>query len=129
MSEHEVLIEPLEGEQITVEFERPEVLKRAKLAAKMPDGFAERMEEAQASSDDDETAVISTLTDADLDWFDACIHATTDLPDDASKVLPVESYFNLVEPAIRAATDQPLQSVTIEPDGDTDSVMDIKEKA
>lgn len=127
MSEHEIVIEPLEGEEITVEFERPDVLKRAKLAAKMPEGFAERVGDVQEQGE--EVQVMSYLEDEDLDWFDACINATTDLPDDASDVLPVEAYFKLVEPAICAATDQPLQSVTIEPDDDGNTVMDVKEKA
>jgi len=104
-----------QGERFTVTFEKPEVITRMRLIGEMPDNLSDVSDKAV---EEDEEVTLEHLEMEDLEWMHDVVDA-----------LPVESFMDMTEPAVKMVADDPPKDVTVDiPEDSEYTVEEVKEK-
>jgi hypothetical protein len=116
-------------ERITVNFERPGVITRSRLIGQIPENLSRIADEVE-DEEELEGIGLESLETADIEWMHEVIRESTDIPDEVVDDLPVETFMNMVEPAVSMITDDPPEKVTVDqPPNDSEyQVKEVKEK-
>lgn len=113
------------GETVPVTFERPDVVTRARLITRMPENVARIAEEAEIEDATDADDVpLDRFETEDFEWMEDLIKETTDLPDDVVESVPVQTFFNMVEPSVQMIVDEDPGDIRIDT-GDNPDAPDV----